>query len=93
MKTLNTFEFRSFTHGGRYDWDTILDGKIHQLTQGEDYHTEKTSTFSSLARNQAKKRGGTVRTTAVEGGVVMQFVKEKAKRGKKGAAADNGDAE
>jgi hypothetical protein len=50
-KTLDTFEF---PHGGRkgieYDWDSILDGKIHQLKQGEDFTAEPKTFVGAVAR-------------------------------------------
>lgn len=58
---------------GTHDWDSLLDGQIWQLTAGTDYNC-KTSTFASLARNQAKKKKLGLRTNKVEGGIVIQAV-------------------
>ncbi len=75
MKTLKNFEFRAPVSrtGASYDWATLLDGKIRQLTEGEDYSC-KAATFCTLLRNHAKKAGVSVRTTKVEGGLVIQAV-------------------
>ena len=59
-----------------YPWADILDGGIHQLIAGEDF-TAKPQTFISIARSQAKRKGGRIRTrTLTEGdqvGVVIQY--------------------
>ena len=78
-KVLRNFEFKQAVGrtGSSYDWDTILDGKIRQLTHGEEYDC-KTGTIVMMARNRAKKRGLGVRTTKVADeekgteGVVLQ---------------------
>jgi hypothetical protein len=59
-----------------YPWDEWLDGRVWQLTRGEDYKS-KTSTFMANARLQAKRRGGTLRTSARDNAgresLVIQF--------------------
>lgn len=50
-KALETFEF---PHGGRkgieFNWDSILDGKIWSLTQGEDFTAEPKTFIGAVAR-------------------------------------------
>lgn len=70
LKSFKFSEGRSFGEG-HYNWDELLDGKARQLTHGEDYNC-KATTFRTLARAQAQKRGVTVRIQAVEGGLVIQ---------------------
>lgn len=75
MKTLKKFDFPE-TKGGfksQYDWDKILSGAIVQLEHGKDYNCKNT-TFATLCRNAAKKRGMGVKTASVEGGIVVQAV-------------------
>lgn len=100
MKTLKAFEFKAF--GGAkssYDWEAILDGKIHQLDAGADFDCKPT-TFCTLARSAARKRGLVVQTGMVEGGVVIQSSeasKEQLKKWKEqdearaAASEDNGE--
>ncbi len=72
MKTLKSFEFTAPVGAkSRYDWDNILSGQIVQLEEGKDYAC-KPATFSTLIRSAAKKRGQTVRTSKVDGGMVVQ---------------------
>lgn len=72
MKTLKTFEFKSFGGAGStHDWDTLLDGKIYQLEEGTDYEC-KTSTMGMMARTRARSRGMLLKTSVVEGGIVIQ---------------------
>jgi hypothetical protein len=62
--------------GARYPWDEWLDGSVWELVRGVDFHA-KATTFRTNAQIQAKKRGGRVRSKAVEAGgheaVVIQF--------------------
>lgn len=78
MEVLEEFGFKSRGEKASYDWDTFLDGRILQLEQGTDYEC-KTSTFCTLIRNQAKKRGLGVRTSLTEGGVIIQGYEQKRK--------------
>ena len=57
MKTLKKFDFPASTHGIQsvYDWPKLLDGGIHQLTEGEDFKCQA-SNFHSMAIGQSKKR-------------------------------------
>lgn len=64
--------------GSRYPWDEWLDGSVWELGRGDDFQA-KPSTFRTNAQTQAKKRGGRVRSKAVDAGgregVVIQFVR------------------
>lgn len=73
MKTLKRFDFPEAASAIKaiYDWDAILSGKIVQLEEGVDFKC-KVQTICMMARNQAKKRGVTVKVAKVEGGVVIQ---------------------
>lgn len=78
MQVLQKFEFTQFgAKRSHHNWDMLLDGQIYQLEQGKDFNS-KPATLISLARNQAKLRGLTIRATKVEGGVVLQAVKPEA---------------
>ncbi len=61
----------------RYDWNAWLDGSAWQLVKGEDY-TAKSATFLSMARLQAQRRGGKLRTRMLPDrdpeAVVLQFL-------------------
>ncbi len=73
MKTLKRFEFTEKRTGSdrRYDWDTLLNGQIVQLNEGDDY-TCKVNTIIAVAKKTAEKRGQTLQYQKVEGGVVIQ---------------------
>lgn len=105
MKTLDTFEFRG-GHGGasKYPWETLLSGRIYQLTQGEDFDCG-VITIASLYRTRAK-RAGLVPYVSVDkkaGTVTVQAVDaegngetpapgtptgKKGRKGRKGKAAE-----
>jgi hypothetical protein len=61
-----------------YDWNTILDGKVHKLVQGEDY-LATTRTCLVMARAHAKKQGMRIRSRIMDEGkaIVMQAVPMK----------------
>lgn len=73
-KALETFEF---PHGGRkgieYDWDSILDGKIWQLTQGEDF-TADPKTFIGAVSRKANERNLRVKRELNGKVIVLQAV-------------------
>lgn len=48
-----------------YPWDEWLDGSPWELVHGEDF-TSRSTTLRANAQVQAKKRGGTARTKAVQ---------------------------
>ena len=58
-----------------YDWDAILDGKVHKLEQGEDFLGKAVSCLTR-ARKHASDRGLKVRTKVLEDGkyIVLQAV-------------------
>lgn len=58
-----------------YDWDKILDGKVHQLVQGEDFLGQAMSTLTR-ARTLAKRAGKKIRATVREEGkiIILQAV-------------------
>jgi hypothetical protein len=60
----------------RYPWQQLLDGAPSDLIEGEDF-TSKPMTVIANAREQAKRRGGSVRTRLLQNGdrasVVIQF--------------------
>jgi hypothetical protein len=56
------FKFPRNTGGNsKYDWDSILNGKTWELTQGEDFEMEP-RTFVAHCHGTAKRRGVKVRT-------------------------------
>jgi hypothetical protein len=59
----------------RYDWETLLNGDIWKLSRGTDFGG-KTVTFVANAREQAKRRGGRIRTRMLGDEVVIQFRRE-----------------
>lgn len=73
MQKLKKFEFKSAVaaEGSTYEWDKMLDGNIYALTEDEDY-TCKATTFGTLARSAAKKRGKTLKINKSETGLVIQ---------------------
>ena len=60
----------------RYPWDEWLNGQVWELRPGQDYNG-KTQTLRQMARDQAQRRGGKLRTRLLsdEQGerVVLQF--------------------
>lgn len=93
MKVLNSFEFRSPVgqSGPTYDWDTLLDGKIRKLEEGEDYHC-KPSTFRMMISTQGRKRGVAVRVNKVDGGLVVQAYPATPEQKAKWEAAEKDEA-
>jgi hypothetical protein len=59
---------------GKYDWNTILSGRIVQLVQGEDYDC-KTSAFGVQVRTHAKKLGVGVRISISKSKIVVQAIR------------------
>lgn len=58
-----------------YDWDVILDGKVHQLEQGEDFLGQAASTLTR-ARQLAKRVGKKIRASVRNEGktIILQAV-------------------
>ena len=54
MRTIDELPKRQ-GRGPKYDWDTILNGDVNVLTQGEDFDC-KPSSFESQARRVAAER-------------------------------------
>ena len=54
-------------------WDKWLDGRIWQLTAGEDFKIKIVS-LRSVAAIKARKKGGRVRTNVRGNTVVLQFI-------------------
>jgi hypothetical protein len=73
-RQLEAFPERPST--ARYPWDQWLDGHPWELIRGEDFQA-KPGTFRTNAQTQAKKRGGRVRSRALDvngrEAVVIQF--------------------
>ena len=73
MKTLKKFEFPTFGGRSQYDWDTLLDGRIFHLEQGDGKDFSCTvGTFRAIAARQAANRKRKLRAAKVEGGLVIQ---------------------
>lgn len=70
--------FPSMPGRTQHPWSEYLDGRVWELTPGEDF-TAKVPTFKASAQAQAKKRGGRVRTRTLREGdretLVIQFVR------------------
>lgn len=60
----------------KYPWDEWMDGSPWELVRGEDFDA-KLPTLLQIARTQAKRRGGGLRTRTLRDGekerVVLQF--------------------
>ena len=61
----------------KYPWEEWLDGRVWELTPGEDF-TAKVTTLRSNAQLQAKRRGGRVHVRHLDQGLdaerlVLQF--------------------
>lgn len=73
-KTVKTFNFTS-RRSPFYPWDEWFDGRIWQLTKGEDFSVSLHS-FRTCAYLAASKRGGRVRSSTSGDVVTLQFLKE-----------------
>lgn len=58
-----------------HDWDALMDGGIYELQAQVDFACQ-THSMRSLALNQARKRGGKVRThiDKATGNITIQFI-------------------
>ena len=74
-QVLNTFTFDANNNRGTYDWNLWLNGSIWSLAEKQDFSI-KLPSFLMLARNQAKKRSGSLKSQRIAGGVVIQFVRD-----------------
>lgn len=87
MKVLKKHEFKPrvpYRPAAKYPWREFLDGRILQLTAGEDYPatgTKKngesydfTDNFVMSLKAQADKRNRVVSVDKVEGGLIIQAI-------------------
>lgn len=58
----------------KYDWNVILDGKIHVLEQGTDYDA-KSQSFGMQVRQAAKRKGVKVKVAVRKSEVVVQAIR------------------
>ena len=70
-KVLKKFLFRKTA--AACPWDQWLDGRIWELTHGEDF-TSKPMTFKLAARRTARLRGGELRANLDGNKLIIQFV-------------------
>jgi hypothetical protein len=69
VEVLDTYDFAR-----RYDWQTLLDGKVRRLRQGEDF-TCPTSIFRAQANRAARRAGLSIRTRNEGDAIVIQAVR------------------
>lgn len=74
MKVLGEFPSKA-TAFKKYDWKTLFDGKVYELTAGEDFHC-KPNSFAQLAYKVAKARAIKVRSNIAETTVTIQALKD-----------------
>lgn len=78
MQKLEAHTFNRSARESSYDWDTLLDGGIYQLSKGDgaddDFDCE-VITFQALARNAAKRKNESQPDAAQHIGVRTQTVK------------------
>jgi hypothetical protein len=61
-----------------YRWERYADGRIHQLTSGEDYYVTNDRSVAQAAYMWAIRHGRKVHTTIPSPGiVVVQFTQEE----------------
>jgi len=71
MQVLKEYTFLGRGKRSAYDWATLLDGRIHELTKGEDFACTAAS-FRNSARAAALKQDQRLRTAVVGDKVVIQ---------------------
>ncbi len=78
MQEVAHFRFPTNTGGkSKYDWDTILNGKTWELSQGEDFEMEP-RTFVAHVHGTAKRRGLKARTHTKDARTnILRAYKEK----------------
>lgn len=70
-KVLKKYEFASRSESS-YDWTKLLDGKIYECVEGEDFEC-KPLTFMALARSRAARELKGIRISQnEEGNIVLQ---------------------
>tara|TARA_R100001143_G_C3295869_1_gene103331 strand:+ start:401 stop:643 length:243 start_codon:yes stop_codon:yes gene_type:complete len=57
-----------------YDWKLWLDGRVHELIDGEDF-TVPLNSIRAMAFTQAKRIGVPVHTRATENGLAVQAIR------------------
>ena len=78
-KTLPDFDFSPKGRGEAYPWNEWFDGRIYKLVQGEDFETSPLG-FRSSIYNAAARHDVKVRTSVVDGGIVIQADPRPAKK-------------
>ncbi len=76
MQDLTDFDFNQFrAKGGKIDWPRLLDGGIHKLVKGVDYHGDTQHKRRTL-QNRTKMKGKKLRTSVVDNGqaIVVQAI-------------------
>ncbi len=59
-----------------YDWDLWLDGRVHELIDGEDF-TVHLNSIRSMAFTRAKKIGVPIVTRSTENGLAIQAIRAR----------------
>ena len=75
-RVLEHYTFVSKGRGGRYDWPSLLDGRIHALTHGEDFDC-KPESLRNGARQAATAHGKGINTAVVEDTVILQAFEQE----------------
>jgi len=70
-RILDSYTFASKGRQGRYDWPSLLDGRIHELTKGDDFDCKPESVRNG-ARQAATAHGKGIRTAVTGDTVVIQ---------------------
>ena len=59
-----------------YNWDLWLDGRVHELIDGEDF-TVKLSSIRAMAFARAKKLGVPIATRCTDNGLAIQAMRTR----------------
>jgi len=59
-----------------YNWDLWLDGRVHELVDGEDF-TVKLSSIRAMAFARAKKLGVPIATRSTDNGLAVQALRTR----------------
>ena len=59
-----------------YNWDLWLDGRVHELIDGEDFTVELTS-IRAMAFARAKKLGVPIATRSTDNGLAIQAMRTR----------------
>ena len=60
------------------NWDLWLDGRVHELVDGEDF-TVKLSSIRAMAFSRAKRIGVPITTRSTENGLAVQAIRVPAR--------------